>query len=168
VAWLGPAGHDGEVTIEVIQDIAIKIKDIEEDEMRYMGSSELKRLGVDVNQINWPYIWTFLNRPYWRRIWVVQELASYNAHGGLSEDSDMSIIMRVSRYMLKVELERFVKLLILLSFHKGNKFDVDYGCSMMEPLQFFVTFGHTSAERMFFMYHDCYDLDGLLGIATYF
>lgn len=163
VAWLGPSGQEGEAAMEAIKDIGIKVKDVNEGDITDLGPSELMKLGVDVTRIDWRSIWTFLNRPYWRRVWIVQELASRNDYG----DTDMSIITCGSRLMFKYEFEGFIKLLTMLAFHKGNKFNGD-GENMIEPFQSLSTSGPPSAARMFMTYYAGYDLEGLLGLAIFF
>ncbi|KAF4996500.1 hypothetical protein FDECE_12416 [Fusarium decemcellulare] len=104
VAWLGPAGDDGDAAMEAIQDIATKLEAMLDDLDPNIGPDNLLRAGIDVSQIDWSSIWSFLNRPYWRRIWVIQELASCTKRGVVAEDGDKGTIMCGSKSMPKAEL----------------------------------------------------------------
>ncbi|RFN46274.1 het-domain-containing protein [Fusarium flagelliforme] len=153
-------GHDGEAAIEAIQDVVLKLKDVFYEELNHVSPGLLLGLGVNVNLIDWPCIWDFLNRSYWRRVWVVQELASRRAPW-IWHEGDTSIIMCGSKSILKTDLERFMVILFAILAWGYREFQKDDG-SLIEPLKSSLTLGHTAALRMWQIYFGNSDLEGLL------
>ncbi|KAM5370580.1 hypothetical protein ACJZ2D_008406 [Fusarium nematophilum] len=156
VAWLGPAGDDGDAAMEEIQEIATSFDEADgEMPIAGIGPDDLRRAGIDVAKIDWSSIWSFLNRPYWRRIWVLQELASCG---------DKGIIMCGSKTMPKTDFEGFTMLLTIIT--RSTQFAA--GGVLQEPTRSLAMFGIPSALRMSMTYWAGYDLDMLLWLAPHF
>ena len=77
--WLGPKGYDGQYAV----DLLYKLQRLEnsgavttaENNNRFQDEN-LKSLGLpEIESLEWRSLLLFINRPYFERIWVVQELA---------------------------------------------------------------------------------------------
>ncbi|SPJ92807.1 uncharacterized protein FTOL_13772 [Fusarium torulosum] len=167
VAWLGLAGPDGDAAMEGIQDLGQKWSKVDE-ELPLVGISPdtLRQAGIQVSNIAWWPIWTFLNRPYWRRIWVIQELATYEIGATAADDGDKVVIMCGTKSMSKFWIGGFCSIILLVTKLVAN-FIVDG--NVQEPLRTIATLGVPSAVRMHLAYmnHPA-DLGFLLHLAPEF
>lgn len=92
IAWLGPPGDDGHTAMASIEKWAKCLADSDVDVMA-MTPEYFQQQGFDLSAMSWAAIWSLLERPYWERVWVIQELAicAENSHppdGGLAISSD--------------------------------------------------------------------------------
>ncbi|KAK3385530.1 hypothetical protein B0H63DRAFT_473086 [Podospora didyma] len=90
LAWTGDSSDDSHVAISHILEVSTAVGVEEEgldlfeptlgrvrfDPTTGLTPQQLLQVGLDVENMNWAAIWSFLNRPYWGRIWVLQELAT--------------------------------------------------------------------------------------------
>jgi hypothetical protein len=89
VSWTGEATEDSHQAIEIIRAAGTfmealddgkyedEIEAIQEDNLTVQpGAALFKRLGFSVAEYNWDPVWKFLERPYWSRAWIIQELAA--------------------------------------------------------------------------------------------
>ncbi|KAF4450155.1 HET-domain-containing protein [Fusarium austroafricanum] len=166
VAWLGPAGGGGDTAMEAIQDMMTKLGTMDKD-WSIIGPNDLCEVGIDVAQINWLSIWSFLNRPYWRRIWVIQELASCTDRGVVAEDNEKGTIMCGSKSMSKAEFELFCLLLTILP-RSAARFVDDRTGILQEPVRSLTLFALPPALLMFTTYWAGYDLAMSLWMAPHF
>jgi hypothetical protein len=87
IAWLGEPTDDTEKAIQEIESIVQRVSDNEDvffdDDVEpyYLTPQILTDLGFNLETIDWIAIWIFLERPYWSRIWVVQELLCSGVFG---------------------------------------------------------------------------------------
>jgi hypothetical protein len=87
LSWLGEASDDSDDALELIralgdwaQDHEGEIFDGKGDEPPDDGSIQtttdaIEWLGFPLRDQNWPALWQLLERPYWTRMWIIQELA---------------------------------------------------------------------------------------------
>lgn len=79
VAWLGPPGEETDAGMEAIEEYATKIEQVDDGvikEFHLTPEVFLLQAGIDISTMNWRAIWSILERPYWERVWVIQELAA--------------------------------------------------------------------------------------------
>jgi hypothetical protein len=95
LAWIGAPGHDSEVALPIIQQIVTSFlqSDLKESDLEAASV-----VGFTAPHLRLT-VWTFLSRPYWRRIWVVQEL---EACGFMPQDKGIIVsgFHSVSRWTL--------------------------------------------------------------------
>jgi hypothetical protein len=86
VSWTGEATEDSSQAIEIMNAAGSLLEDGKyEDEIESIqedhpsaqaGAAFFERLGFPVTERNWEAVWNFLERPYWSRVWIIQELAA--------------------------------------------------------------------------------------------
>jgi hypothetical protein len=78
VSWTGVPSHNSDTAFDVIERLATCFYNAPEaPPIADIAAGDLKRIGFDPTGADWDAVWDFLNRPYWERIWVVQELAAF-------------------------------------------------------------------------------------------
>lgn len=75
LAWLGEAADGSDEAIPAIEDIAAKLSG---RPIATISLQELREIGIQPEAINWTAIWKLCERPYWSRVWIIQELMSYH------------------------------------------------------------------------------------------
>ncbi|KAK3369983.1 hypothetical protein B0H63DRAFT_402292 [Podospora didyma] len=100
LSWLGEAADQSDVAMALIQTLGDwtrehegEIFDGEGEDMPDDGSVQtmtaaIEWLGFPLSAQNWPAVWRFLERPYWSRVWVIQELA---VRGGIRKASGVFV-----------------------------------------------------------------------------
>ena len=77
--WLGAEGGDGRLALQTLGKIYAQIPSgsTQDDEPKVSFDDEdLKRVGLPAtDDTAWPSLMEFLSRPYFKRVWVIQELA---------------------------------------------------------------------------------------------
>jgi hypothetical protein len=83
LAWVGLATEHSDDAIDTLQQLG-QLMDQHGDELlnpkagsdtEEMIHSRMEAHGFSLASRNWSHVWEFLERPYWSRIWVLQELA---------------------------------------------------------------------------------------------
>ncbi|OBS23319.1 hypothetical protein FPOA_03868 [Fusarium poae] len=81
LAWLGPPHSNGERALSDIRYIDEKMSPVLNnnyeawDDLQSRPLFHIKRLGLNLEAIDWDAIWDLCNRSFWRRMWILQELA---------------------------------------------------------------------------------------------
>jgi Heterokaryon incompatibility protein (HET) len=80
LAWTGPPSENVQIALEGIEYVAKRVHDNREilfgvKRPRRFTPKIISDLGFDLKVLDWNAIWDFLERPYWSRMWIVQELA---------------------------------------------------------------------------------------------
>jgi hypothetical protein len=92
VSWLGVASEDSDEALELMRRLGSWTKEHDdvlfdddfEDQTR-IGQQDretqnaidvIEALGFPLTSQNWPAFWRLLERPYWTRVWIIQELAA--------------------------------------------------------------------------------------------
>lgn len=166
VIWLGPAGDDGDAAMEGIQHIATKFRDLGDVNFHCITPDDLRQAGIDVTNINWPSVWSFLNRPYWQRIWVLQELAACSIQGELVDENDKGVIVCGSKSISKFDYELFTVLLLMIS--RSTEFAASGILEGQEPARSFQFSGFPLALHMGLVYSNGNNLPMLLWCAPRF
>ncbi|KAH7304783.1 heterokaryon incompatibility protein-domain-containing protein [Stachybotrys elegans] len=91
LAWLGEGGDGGEEAIDVMHEFGTILYQgwaVEKMSRDQMGLTWLKNKGFDVPSKNLDAVWRLWSRPYWSRIWIVQELACSTIPSPMVFDSE--------------------------------------------------------------------------------
>lgn len=82
LAWTGEASDDSDEALKLIDEFTDFLSVNEINSILNSGgaggksvAAALADLGFDIRKQNWDAYWTFLDRPYWSRVWILQELA---------------------------------------------------------------------------------------------
>jgi len=88
IGWAGEASEDNDKAVKFIRKLGIFALENEDVLVGDDGESMLldygflqtlaeyiEELGVRFRLQNWPDLWCFLEREFWTRVWIVQELA---------------------------------------------------------------------------------------------
>lgn len=90
LAWTGEAADDSDEALQLMEDftdfLSLNMHDVlplleEGDPEGRSVAAALADLGFDVRHQNWTAYWAFLDRPYWSRVWILQELACRDMDG---------------------------------------------------------------------------------------
>jgi len=76
VGWLGTVDDDAYTGMALIEKVATCIYIPGGEDPLSITPEYFRRRGLDITTANWGPTWSVLNRPYWERVWVIQELAS--------------------------------------------------------------------------------------------
>jgi len=153
LSWLGEASDDSDVALELIRALGDwtrehqgEIFDDEGDDPPEDGSIQtttdaIEWLGFPLRNQNWPALWRLLERPYWTRVWIIQELA---VRGRLGKASGTFICgkSRVER----TQYDYFCSL-ILLIIQLNNSVRLDTN-EMAEPMRSMLVGGHPAGLTM--------------------
>ncbi|KAF3024218.1 hypothetical protein E8E14_010916 [Neopestalotiopsis sp. 37M] len=80
LAWLGPPEPKSEEAMQAIEKIGFALLPIlcADGGLAYCrGLSPVdlqKNMGLQLSAMNWDAIWAICERPYWHRVWIIQEL----------------------------------------------------------------------------------------------
>lgn len=80
LAWLGPPEPKSEEAMQAIEKIGIALLPIHCADgglayCRGLSPADLqKNMGLQLSAMNWDAIWAICERPYWHRVWIIQEL----------------------------------------------------------------------------------------------
>ena len=122
VSWLGAPDDDSDVALSDIQ----YLENIE-NEIDLLGSSAspltpatFTRAGIDPAKVDWKAIWALLNRPYWERVWVIQEVATsgvnlLQVNQGGAGDQDRWILVCGSKFIRKKTCEVFCSIFYMMT-----------------------------------------------------
>ncbi|KAK3328608.1 heterokaryon incompatibility protein-domain-containing protein [Cercophora scortea] len=82
ISWLGEASDDSDEGMDAIADLEAWIYDNDDDEEFIKDLSNAwsfaeyaKRKQLPRSSVNWAALWRLMERPYFSRVWIVQELA---------------------------------------------------------------------------------------------
>jgi Heterokaryon incompatibility protein (HET) len=146
IAWTGEADEDSEEAMTLMRDISdimhIDTEDI--PEAHEYSSGLFQQLGCDLSTKNWGALWRLWNRPYWSRMWVVQELS---CSGEIFLDSDDRCVIRCGH--AEVSKSQYVatcSLLVMVQRSSSNFITI--GSRMEEPLRT-LNSGEAAAKQMF-------------------
>ena len=81
IARTGKASQDSEEAIELIKEMGrfMRIHDGHLPPMTTITADDLRQRGFDPSTKAWGALWALFDRPYWGRVWMVQELASHDS-----------------------------------------------------------------------------------------
>jgi hypothetical protein len=131
LAWTGDSSEDSDAAIAVIRRVerctmmSRKIL----NQIR-VTTQDLRRIGVDPFALNWAALWSFLERPFWSRIWVVRELAVCGVVNPLSENRCM-----IGCGSLWVRKHLYDYTCALLGVVAKSPFPTAHGLHLDEPLR---------------------------------
>jgi hypothetical protein len=116
ISWLGEPGEGGDTAIEILRELgasvaALKDETLKLDDLDWKDGAEMESI-LKIQKINWECLWGFLNRSYWERIWIVQELSSCGFLG-----------LKAPR--------NFKKGIVVCGFNSIEKFTVDLICRFL-------------------------------------
>ncbi|KAF4953647.1 hypothetical protein FGADI_5983 [Fusarium gaditjirri] len=83
ISWLGEVSHDSDEALRTMGNLGRWMKDNEskvfdgpnEDEEHLTVTQFFEAKGFPMSSQNWPAVFSLLERPYWSRVWIIQELA---------------------------------------------------------------------------------------------
>lgn len=159
LAWLGPPLRDGERALSDIRRIGETLSPIYRgeanengiltndekgwNELKNLSPSHIKKLGLDMESMDWDAIWDLCDRPFWRRIWIIQELVlSGNVMSDIS--NNRCIAGCGPEWASLPILSTFV---FTFGLMRGNTSWINE--NMSRPLQLFRTRGPPAIEAMF-------------------
>jgi hypothetical protein len=74
LAWLGEASDDSAEAMSLIQEVTVFMQSRTENTRCSITPESFVDFGMDVDSKNWAAFWRILSRPYWSRVWIIQEL----------------------------------------------------------------------------------------------
>jgi hypothetical protein len=147
VAWLGEADAESAAAMSLIDSFAGFLKNMwsKDDnwQSRATGTRERQsevfaRLGYPLERQNWSSLWRHLHRPYWSRMWVLQELATAGHWKGRNKPCIVQCgTQMTSFHNLQIVLEQVRAILV-----RGLKQEADSG-AYLEPFKSFTEQGST-------------------------
>lgn len=88
LAWTGERSIDSDEAIDFIEHLATCTSNWHPSSL--LTSEHLQEIGIDAATINWQTPFNFLRRPFWRRVWIVQELVNAgDLHKYVNDESCM-------------------------------------------------------------------------------
>ena len=167
LSWLGEASDESDEAVELIRTLGNWTEEHQDDvfepvqeEPGQTLTGRIEQLGFPLRENNWPAVWRLLNRPYWTRVWIIQELA---ARGGFGTSS--GTFYCGTKQFLRFQYD-CVCALILLITQRGphirttsetgtsETFEID------EPMASFLTIRHPPGLRMSQVLAACDDTMG--------
>lgn len=128
LAWTGEASDDSDGAMAVVEQISKHFTETSADmPLVGWGPEELRQIGLNLTTKNWSVLSKFLQRPYWSRIWVVQEISC----GKLF--SEHVLVGCGSRWVPKCHFDNVCMLLLLLG-RSSYRYICEDG-SFQEPIQ---------------------------------
>lgn len=82
VSWLGDSDQDSDEGLELIKELGSWSKENGDEFIDALATEKataleiFERMGFSMDDRNWPAFWSIFNRPYWTRVWIIQELAA--------------------------------------------------------------------------------------------
>ncbi|KAK4208209.1 heterokaryon incompatibility protein-domain-containing protein [Rhypophila decipiens] len=84
VSWLGEGDADSDEAVELLRDLGSWAMDHQNECYDYLKegidtrtpAEVIEGLGFSLQDRNWPSVWRLFERPYWSRVWIIQELAA--------------------------------------------------------------------------------------------
>lgn len=153
IGWTGEASDDSDQAIEFIRDLGeftLKYEDSlfgDDDEIMLprQGSAQtaadyIEDLGFPFRSRNWTALWRFLHRPFWTRVWIIQELA---VRGVLKKSSGVIVCGFASMERKHYDSACALILMIILYGNCSR-----HGALMDEPLLSMIAFGHPPGLTM--------------------
>ncbi|KAH6892526.1 hypothetical protein B0T10DRAFT_537491 [Thelonectria olida] len=153
ISWLGEAAEESDDAVELIRKLGDwtrdhqgEIFDGEGDEPPGDGSIQtttdaIEWLGLPLRKQNWPAVWRFLERPYWARVWIIQELA---VRGRLAKAS--GILYCGTKQAERAQFDYFCGLmLVIIMSRKTVRADTH---ELDEPLKSMIIGGHPQGLTM--------------------
>ena len=160
LAWTGPPSDDSDEALALLTEFGQVMLEIfkgdysaPSDYTNAKPSSILER-GFDMFSQNWSSLWNFWNRPYWNRVWIIQELACrFDYLSDLPSDvgNDAGLIGCGHHWVpfllhacAAIHFDMFIELV-------RDEYIEIHGMEMRvaEPLKSFATTGVVHALRMF-------------------
>ncbi|KAH7131259.1 hypothetical protein EDB81DRAFT_660001 [Dactylonectria macrodidyma] len=155
VSWLGEADDESDDAMELIRKFGDwsrehegEIFNGEGEEPPDDGSIQtttdfVEWLGFPIRKQNWPALWRFLERPYWTRVWIIQELA---VRGPMPKAS--GILYCGTKQIERAQLDYFCGLILLMFISTpGNTLRTDT-LELDEPLRSMLINGHPPGLTM--------------------
>jgi hypothetical protein len=92
LAWLGAPSDDSDEALTLLTEFGQIMLDIFRNYRSAPDYSNLRpaamlEKGFDMSSKNWSALWKFWNRPYWTRVWIIQELARFGDLEAICQDS---------------------------------------------------------------------------------
>lgn len=155
VSWLGEAANESDDAVELIRKLGDwarehegEIFEGEGEEPPSDGSIQttadfIEWLGFPLRRQNWPALWRFLERPYWSRVWIIQELA---VRGRFTKASGV-FYCGTTRFE-RTQFDCFCGLILFMVINtSGMTFRTDTH-ELDEPLRSMLTNGHPPGLTM--------------------
>ncbi|OIW25644.1 HET-domain-containing protein [Coniochaeta ligniaria NRRL 30616] len=143
LAWLGEASDDSDVAMDQILQIGEGVYQI--DSATVFTPQAFLEVGVDTETLNWTALWALWDRPYWSRIWVVQELASCGVLA--AEGHDRCLVGCGSKWLPKRMLD--AAMLLLVSVQQAPGLWMADSVRLLQPLRTVAARGQPQAMSMF-------------------
>ncbi|KAG8671044.1 hypothetical protein FPOAC2_04360 [Fusarium poae] len=162
LAWLGPPHSNGERALSDIRYIDDKMSPVLNnndeawDDLQSRPLFHIKRLGLNLEAIDWDAIWDLCNRSFWRRMWILQELA---LSGDTMDDtsSNRCIVGCGSEWVSFLALSNFYIVFGLLGVRTGDMVE-----SMAKPFDLLLTNGNPAfliMNRILMFFHTKYKIN---------
>ncbi|ETS83511.1 hypothetical protein PFICI_05387 [Pestalotiopsis fici W106-1] len=156
LAWLGPPEVNSEEAMQTIEKIGNTLwsivcdgtddESIGDDGFAYLSRlspADYEKLGLDISAMNWNAIWAICERPYWHRIWIIQELA---LAGGTFQNAAQNRCL-VGCGTSWIRLPIFSAFVFIFGIMRGNARWMED--NMSPPLYLLTTKGAPPVEQMF-------------------
>jgi hypothetical protein len=98
LAWAGDSSQESDAAMDLLLEFGQFLKDDLNHEDNFMerlfNPARWKHFGFDPSKRNWQALWSLYERPYWSRIWVVQELSHHSVdvrHDLLPIDASLAV-----------------------------------------------------------------------------
>ncbi|KAK4213207.1 heterokaryon incompatibility protein-domain-containing protein [Rhypophila decipiens] len=84
VSWLGEGDADSDEAVELVRELGNFMTEhrqelddyIEDEDDTVTPVQVFESLGFSLEHRNWSSVWRLFDRPYWSRVWIIQELAA--------------------------------------------------------------------------------------------
>ncbi|KAI2627785.1 heterokaryon incompatibility protein-domain-containing protein [Hypoxylon sp. NC1633] len=151
VSWLGEAADESDDVVELIRKLGDWSREHERDifdgeDPPDDGSIQtitdaVEWIGFPLREQNWPALWRLFERPYWTRVWIIQELAVRGQPGKAS-----GVLHCGTKQFERSQFDYFC-MLILLVVMSGNNLRTDTQ-EIDEPLRSMLVGGHPPGLTM--------------------
>lgn len=155
LSWLGEASDESDEAVELVRTLGNWMQEHEDDVFEYEQEDPsqtltglIEQLGFPVREQNWPAVWRLIDRPYWTRVWIIQELA---ARGGFGKAS--GFFYCGTKQFLRFQFDYFCGLILLLTqtgthIRAASRSNDSEAFEIDEPMASFLRVRHPSGLRM--------------------
>ncbi|KAL6406781.1 Heterokaryon incompatibility protein 6, OR allele [Ilyonectria robusta] len=155
VSWLGEAANESDGAVELIRKLGDWVREHEGEILEGEGEEPpsdgsiqtaadfIEWLGFPLRSQNWPALWRFLERPYWTRVWIIQELA---VRGRFTKASGI-FYCGTTRFE-RTQFDHFCGLILFMITNTSRKTFRTDTHELDEPLRSMLTNGHPPGLTM--------------------
>jgi hypothetical protein len=126
LAWTGEASYDSDEAMDLILEFWRFTYDLNDDEFEdFFHPKEWEKHGFDPSRKNWTALQRFCERPYWSRIWILQEI-SYLGYLNCRPENDRCVIHCGRRSIAREQFGEVCMALLLITQKRLHPFQEPY------------------------------------------